>query len=138
MLLFCLIFPCYNINFPYLMKCNNWITGKQHLRIAQPTVENKKIKLGSQRNDKNSGKTIQESIELIRLQLEQVGFTNPSAWGKTNSYKDEALSLLKSTKNDFIQNSNDPKQAEDFITNKVLPDIDTLSQSIKGIRQSLL
>jgi peptidylprolyl isomerase len=105
--------------------------GRQFLRIAQPTVEGGKIKLGSQRSEKDVGKVIQEDLELVRLRFEQVGVTNPSVWGKVGADEGDAFAKFKENKNKFVDAAVDKSAAAKFVDEVVSPQFAALDDAVK-------
>ena len=84
--------------------------GRQWLRLSQPVGND--VKLGSRRKS-SSEMEIQESLELPRLRLEQVGFTNNPAWQKALADVTLAKTMIEDSKDLFIGkafNNNKAKQ----------------------------
>jgi peptidylprolyl isomerase len=104
--------------------------GRQFLRLAQPVVlPNKEIALGAKRTSDET--KIQESLELIRLRLEQVGVTNPTAWGALGVDESLAETLFKKQQNEFISSAVDSSIATRLIEEKLKPDFLELQDAVK-------
>jgi len=83
--------------------------GKQWLRLSQPVGND--IKLGSLRSSSPEIE-IQENLELPRLRLEQVGFSNNPAWQKGLSDVSAAKVTIESNRNTLIDNALDKDKAK--------------------------
>jgi len=93
--------------------------GKQWLRLSQPVGN--EIKLGSLRKSSPEIE-IQEDLELPRLRLEQVGFTNNPAWQKALGDVTQAKTMIENNKDSLIDKALDnvkAKQKYDFLIQRL-------------------
>ena len=103
--------------------------SREWLRLSLPS--GKSINMGSnQVNDID--KSIQENLELVRLRLEQVGYTSPSAFTKPLTDATLAENMIVNNMERLIRNSLDADEAKALITNELIPAISSLKDSIKN------
>ena len=76
-------------------------------------------------------KEAQESLELVKLRFEQVGYTNPSAYGPALKDANTASNIIKA-KRDYIVNTNDVKKSIEIFDKQLIPDLDRLIDSLRN------
>lgn len=101
--------------------------GRQWLRLSQPGVG---LKLG-EASFSDKARQIQENLELVRLQLEQVGFSNPT-WSKALQYAGLAQSEIIKERSQLVEQAYDKNAARVLIDEKLLPSIDVLISTLKS------
>lgn len=102
--------------------------GKQLLRLSLPIGPS--MLLGSKASS-NPGQVLQEQLELIRLRLEQVGFSNDVVWKACGKELSVAETILLKQKDAFIQQSKSPELAATLLNDKIIPQIDKLGDAIR-------
>lgn len=101
--------------------------GRQFLRLNIP--EGEKGKFGRTANSADM-KIAQENLELVRLVFEQVGFTNPSAWGTALKDANMAANSIKALR-PYLTNGDNTELKEKIFDERLVPSI---SQLMEGIR----
>lgn len=91
--------------------------GKQWLRLSLPS--------------RGIDKTIQESIELVKLRLEQVGFSAPAAFSKAAVDASTSEQLIKSNRDQLAKLSTNPTLTNTIIDDELLPTLSRLLQVMK-------
>eukprot|EP01038_Epipyxis_sp_PR26KG_P012026 gene12026-16097_t len=99
--------------------------GRQLLRLSIPKGEGMMFKDSIESKDLQ---TAQENLELVRLRFEQVGFTNPAAWGGALKDATTASNLIKTNQKALLSN---PKSSQ-AIFEKLIPQLSTLLDSIRS------
>ena len=89
------------------------------------------MKLGPKSNGDDI-KLAQESIELVRLRLEQVGFSNKAVWGGGIKETNVADALIRKNRAALIAGAGAQGDiATELIDNKLLPTVVSLVDSLR-------
>jgi peptidylprolyl isomerase len=103
--------------------------SREWLRLSLPSGRN--INMGSnQANDID--KSIQENLELVRLRLEQVGYTSPTAFVKPLTDATLAETMIGNNIERLISNSLDAGAAKALINNELIPAVGSLKEALKS------
>jgi peptidylprolyl isomerase len=105
--------------------------GKQLLNLALPTGPEMKIGTASNGDEL---KMAQEGIELVRLRLEQVGFTNPGAWGGALKDASTAETLIKKNRETLVSGAavrSQQGEAQRIVDEELLPNVDKLISAVR-------
>ena len=105
--------------------------GRQWLRLNIPVGNEMKLGEKAQGDDV---KLAQESIELVRLRLEQVGFSNKAVWG--GAVKDAVVAdgLIKKNHDALIEKTlqGSKKEIQTLLDEKLLPTITELIAALRA------
>lgn len=103
--------------------------GRQLLRLSLPVGP--KMLLGSKARLTDSMKA-QESLELIRLRLEETGYTNPAAWPAARLDLENTMKIIKTRGEDiFVSTTRSPEVARTIITDELQPKLNNLEIALK-------
>ena len=106
--------------------------GRQFLRLTIPLGDDDGFDSSPEAQDL---KIAQENLELVRLRLEQVGFTNPSAWGPALKDATMAANIIKSNRPFLVSGSDSSStlssQAEVIFDNNLIPQLTVLNDAIR-------
>lgn len=106
--------------------------GRQWLRLQIPV--GKEMKMGISAQD-DELKLAQEGIELVRLRLEQVGFSNKAVWGGAIKDATTADNLIKKNRDRLISEattrSSGQVDPQTLVDEQLIP---TMSQLIEALR----
>lgn len=103
--------------------------GRQLLRLAQPV--GKELLLGAKSRETAVMKA-QESLELVRLRLEETGYSNPSAWPSARIDLENAASILKTKGEELlVAPAVLPEQARLVLLEELTPKLDALALALK-------
>lgn len=104
--------------------------GRQLLRLSLPV--GKDMLMGSKARESISFKA-QEALELIRLRLEETGYTNPSAWPPAKQDLEYVQTLLKGKSADtFVSTARSPAEAQELIDKVIKPKIEALDKALQS------
>lgn len=101
--------------------------GPQFLRLSIPVGKG-----ASFTEDKESImlKGAQESLELVRLRFEQVGTSNPAAWGAALKDAVDANNIVKSLVT-YLISSTDPPQSQRILVEDLIPELTNLCEATR-------
>ena len=104
--------------------------GRQLLRLSLPV--GKDMLMGTKARN-TVGMKAQESLELIRLRLEETGFSNPAAWPEIKLDLEKVSNYIdgKQGEQNFIETSVDPESARKILQSELKPALSDLSLAIK-------
>jgi len=103
--------------------------SREWLRLSLPSGGS--INMGSkQANDVD--KSIQENLELVRLRLEQVGYTSPTAFVKPLTDATLAETMIQNNAERLIRNSLNANEAKALIDKELIPAVESLKDSLKN------
>mmetsp|Transcript_31266 Transcript_31266/g.52290 ORF Transcript_31266/g.52290 Transcript_31266/m.52290 type:complete len:443 (-) Transcript_31266:117-1445(-) len=113
--------------------------GRQFLRITIPLGKDNKFGTSPEAIDI---KQAQDNLELVRLRFEQVGYTNPSAWGAVLKDANTAANTIKANRGYLLGGKSGAggKTAAEALFDDVLsPQLDRLSEAVraKDVRTTL-
>ncbi|KAJ1431232.1 cyclophilin type peptidyl-prolyl cis-trans isomerase/CLD-domain-containing protein [Ochromonadaceae sp. CCMP2298] len=102
--------------------------GGQFLRLTIPL--GKKGAFGSSKEALDV-KMAQENLELCKLRFEQVGFTNPQAWGAVLKDANTASNIIKSNR-EYLISGGGKSAAESLFDDVLSPQLDLLGEAVRA------
>lgn len=103
--------------------------GKQFLRLTVPLGKAQKFGSSAEALDM---KTAQENLELVKLRFEQVGFTNPTAWGAALKDVNTAATIVKSGRGYLVDQSRDGRAAQQLFDEQLVPQLGLLVEAVRA------
>lgn len=108
--------------------------GRQFLRLTIPEGEQQQFKSTTTTADIRNA---QENLELVRLRFEQVGFTNPTAWGTALKDANSAANIIKERRFFLVNQPSGIESQSNNIRERIfdeqlVPSLDKLSESIRA------
>ena len=103
--------------------------GRQFLRLTIPLGDDDGFNSSPEAQDL---KIAQENLELVRLRLEQVGFTNPSAWAPALKDATTAANIIKSNRPFLVSGSDSSSTiSSQIFDNNLIPQLTVLNDAIR-------
>jgi hypothetical protein len=102
--------------------------GSQLLRLSLPCGEG--MLMGAAAS-KDLGKLAQESIELVRLRLEQVGFANNAVWTPALVDLTAAQNIVDKNEDFFIDTAFNKDKAKSILNDELRPAFNQLGNALK-------
>ena len=103
--------------------------GRQILRISQPS--GKSMSLGP-KSVNDPGRVAQDALELIRLRLEQVGFSYSGVWQQVGKDFSVANNVINANKNKLLEGVSSDSDASRLLNEKIIPNMQKLSDAIRA------